>query len=41
MKEIIKMEKDMVIEYGRILKFIAMKDIGKMECKVAKENKYS
>ena len=35
MKEIIKMEKDMVMGYGRILNFIVMKDIGKMECKVA------
>ena len=40
MKEIIKMEKDMVMEYGQILNFIVMKDIGKMVCKVAKENKH-
>ena len=40
MKEIIKIKKDMVMEYGWIINFITIKDIGKMECKVAKENKH-
>ena len=37
MKEIIKMEKDMAMGYGQILNFIAMKDFGKMECKVERK----